>query len=228
MTPPRSGRPAVRANMIASLDGATSSGGTSGALGGPPDKAVFHALRALADVIVVGAGTMRAEKYKPARLDDGTRRRRIGQALGPVPPIAVLTRSCRLDWNLPFFTEADARPVIITAETAQPADRAEAECVADVVVAGDAAVDLARAVDALGEMGFTNVLTEGGPMILGQLVAAGLVDELCLTLSPTLIGGDASRILGDAVLGDVTRADLGHVLEADGFLFLRYFLGSPS
>ena len=208
--------------MIASLDGAASSGGLSGALGGPPDKAVFHALRALADVILVGAGTMRAEKYGPVRLDEAARGWRVSQGLSPVPPIAVLTKSCRLDWSLPFFTEAVARPMIITAEAATAADRAEAGRVADVLVAGEAGVDLAEALGALAGMGFSDVLTEGGPMILGQLVAAALLDELCLTLSPTLAGGDDGRILDGAVLGEVTRAELMHVLEKDGFLFLRY------
>ncbi|HWW54567.1 MAG TPA: pyrimidine reductase family protein [Acidimicrobiales bacterium] len=226
MTPRLPGLPAVRANMIASLDGAASSGGLSGALGGPPDKVVFHALRALADVILIGAGTMRAEKYRPARLDDETRRRRASRGLSPVPPIAVLTTSCRFDWTLPFFSEAEARPVVITAQAAAPSDRAAASRVADVLVAGETSVDLTRALGALGEMGFTNVLTEGGPMILGQLVAAGLLDELCLTLSPSLIGGDADRIVGHAVLREVIRGELGHVLEADGFLFLRYTIGS--
>jgi riboflavin biosynthesis pyrimidine reductase len=208
--------------MIASLDGAASSGGLSGALAGPPDKVVFHALRALADVILVGAGTMRAEKYRPARLDETTRRQRVSAGLAPVPPIAVLTSACRLDWTLPFFTEAEARPLIITTEAAAESDRSAAAKVADVIIAGGARVDLGRALDALGELAFTNVLAEGGPMILGQLVAAGLLNELCLTLSPALAGGDAGRILDGAVLGEIVRGALVHVLESSGYLFLRY------
>jgi riboflavin biosynthesis pyrimidine reductase len=180
----------------------------------------------LADVILVGAGTMRTEKYRPVRLNDDEQTKRVSQSLSPVPSIAVLSRSCRLDWTLPFFTEAEARPIVITAEAASEADRAAAARVADVVIAGESTVDLARALAALGGLGFTNVLTEGGPSILGQLTERGLLDELCLTVSPTLVGGDANRILDGAVLGQIVRARLAHVLEADGFLFLRYTIGS--
>ena len=212
--------------MIASLDGGTSAGGLSGALGGPADKVVFAALRAAADVILVGAGTMRAEKYGPARVAPAARERRTAIGLSPTPPIAVLTSSCRLDWDLPFFTDAESRPLVVTTAMAEPDDRARAAEAASVVVAGEQRVDLARALAELAALGFSAVLAEGGPTILGQLAARGLIDELCLTLSPTLVGGEASRILDGAVLESILNADLAHVLESDGFLFLRYAVGS--
>ena len=209
-------RPRVRLNMIASVDGAASLQGRSGALGGPADKALFATLRSLADVVLVGAGTMRAEGYGPARLSDDARARRRDWGLPPVPPIAVMTRSCRLDWSARFFTEAEQRPLVVTVASAAAAE------VADTVIAGDDEVDLARAVSALAERGHTNVLSEGGPGIAAQLATAGLLDEVCLTVAPLLAAGEARRILDGAALAPPSVLELAHVLEADGYLFLRY------
>jgi riboflavin biosynthesis pyrimidine reductase len=216
------GRPGVRLNMIASVDGAASLQGRSGALGGPADKALFATLRSLADVVLVGAGTMRAEGYGPARLSDDARARRRDWGLAPVPPIAVITRSCRLDWRARFFTEAEQRPLVVTVGSAAAADRARAAEAADVIIAGDDDVDLARAVSALAKRGHSNVLSEGGPGVAAQLAAAGLVDEICLTVAPLLAAGEARRILDGAALEPPSVLELGHVLEAGGYLFLRY------
>ena len=215
-------RPAVRLNMIASVDGAASIGGRSGALGGPADKALFAVLRTLADVVLVGARTMRTEGYGPARLSDEARAWRQRSGLRPVPPIAVLTRSCRLDWTSPFFTDAEERPLVVTTSSAASDDRTRAAEVADVVLAGEGDVDLAAAVAALGERGHGDVLAEGGPVVGGQLAGAGLLDELCLTLSPLLAAGDARRILEGPALAPPQQLSLAHVLEADGYLFLGY------
>ena len=207
--------------MIASADGAAAVAGRSGALGGPADKQVFAALRSLADVVLVGAGTMRTEGYGPARLADDVRARRIERGQSPVPAIAVITRSCRLDWSAPFFTAADTRPVVVTVRATAGADRERAAEVADVVVAGDTDVEPTRTIDALGDRGAANVLLEGGPHVNGDFVAAGLVDELCLTVAPLLVGGDVGRIVAGAAAPPAGLA-LGHVLEGDGYLFLRY------
>jgi 5-amino-6-(5-phosphoribosylamino)uracil reductase len=135
-----------------------------------------------------------------------------------LPPIAVLTGECRLDWASPFFTEAEQPPLVVTVASAAATDRARAAQVAEVIVAGDTEVDLGAAVGSLAARGYDNVLAEGGPV----LAAAGLVDELCLTVSPVLAGGEAHRILAGARLAPPLRLELGHVLEADGYLFLRY------
>jgi len=215
-------RPALRLNMIASLDGAATVDGRSGELGGPPDKATFAALRSLADVVLVGAGTMRAEGYGPARLADEARARRQASGLPPVPPIAVISRACQLDWGAPFFADAEVRPLVVTVASAAAADRARAAEVADVIVSGEADVDLAQALSALAERGHTNVLAEGGPGIAAQLAAAGLIDEVCLTVAPMLAAGSGPRILEGPALAMLTHLDLERVLEADGYLFLRY------
>jgi riboflavin biosynthesis pyrimidine reductase len=199
------GRPSVRLNMIASIDGATAVSGVSGNLGGAADRQLFSVLRSRADAVLVAAGTVRAEQYGPGRL-----------------PIAVVSRSCRLDWRSPFFTEATCRPVVITVAAAPAANRAAAERVADVVIAGTDVVDLPVAIQALGQRGVRSVLAEGGPSLNAQLAAAGLLDELCLTLSPMLVGGDAKRILSGTGPTVPCRMALCSLCEQDGFLFFRF------
>jgi len=206
--PPRArpgGRPGVRLNMIASVDGATTLAGVSGGLGGAADHGLLVALRSLADVVLVAAGTVRAEGYRPSRV-----------------PVAVVTRSCRLDWEAPFFTAPIARPTVVTVAGAPAAAVARAAEVAEVIVAGERDVDLAVAVAALGDRGHRAVLAEGGPTLNAQLAAAGLLDELCLTLSPRLVGGDAKRILDGAPIPGAPPLELCSVCEDDHFLFLRY------
>jgi riboflavin biosynthesis pyrimidine reductase len=203
--PVAAGRLPVRLNMIASVDGATAMAGVAGGLGGPADQALFALLRRLADVILVAAGTVRAEGYGPSSV-----------------PIAVVSRSCRFDWDAPFFTAQKARPIVVTVADA-PADRlARAAELAEVVVAGDHDVDLTVALGALQSMGHRTVLSEGGPTMNAQLVAAGLLDELCLTVSPRMVGGDAKRLLAGPVLEPPAELRLHSICEEDGFLFLRY------
>jgi riboflavin biosynthesis pyrimidine reductase len=199
------GRPAVRLNMIASVDGATTLAGVSGGLGGPADHALFAVLRSLAEVVLVAAGTVRAERYGPSST-----------------PVAVVSRSLRLDWDAPFFTAPLARPIVVTVAQA-PADQlARAAALADVVIAGDRDVDLAAALAAFADRGWHAVLAEGGPTLNGQLARAGLLDEFCLTLSPRLAGGDAKRILDGPSLRAAAGLGLCSVCEQDEFLFLRY------
>lgn len=220
--PTVSGRPAVRLNMIVSVDGGTSWGGVSGALGGPADKSLFASLRSLADLVVVAAGTMRAEGYGPARLPDAARAARRARGQSEVPPIAVVSRSCRLDWDIPFFTDAEERPLVITVADADARDRARAAEVADVVVAGEGDVDFAHAFDELGRRGVQSALAEGGPTLNGELARADLLDELCVTLAPRLASGDAKRILAGSTLDELGVLALHAVYEDDDFLFLRY------
>src|SRR2546426_1058691 len=144
--------------MISSLDGAISVRGRSGLLGGPGDNEVFHTLRSLADIIVVGAGTARAERYGPARVEAERQARRRARGQPAVPPIAVVTRSCDLDWSSPFFTDAEARPIVVTTGAADEDARRRAAGVADVVEAGSGDVDLAGAFDALSRRGAHHVL----------------------------------------------------------------------
>ncbi len=208
--------------MIASADGAASLKDRTAGLGGDSDHALFAILRSLADVILVGAGTLRAESYGPAHLDSAARTRREGWGLSPVPAIAVLTSSCHLDWQAPFFSQAEQRPLVLTTASADQTARDRAATVAEVIVAGDAKVDLALALEGLADRGVDNVLAEGGPRVSAQLAAAGLLDELCLTLAPLVVAGGAARILNGPELAQPAKLELGHVLESEGYLFLRY------
>jgi riboflavin biosynthesis pyrimidine reductase len=198
-------RPAVRLNMISSVDGATAVGGVSGALGGPADHEVFAVLRSLADVVLVAAGTVRAESYGPA----------------PVP-VAVVTRTVELDWQSRFFREAEARPIILTVAEAPVENLRRAAKVADVAVVGSDGVDFGQALAELSARGHRHVLAEGGPTLNGELARAGVIDELCLTLSPQLAAGNAKRIIAAPDLPAPTTLELKSVLEDDAYLFLRY------
>jgi riboflavin biosynthesis pyrimidine reductase len=215
-----SGRPWLRANMIASLDGAAWWGDRTGPLGDAGDRELFQLLRGLADVVIVGAGTVRVEGYGPVRPRPGWDELRAGRP--PVPPIAVVSRALGLDLDAPIFTTAAERTIVITTEAAPADRRAAAAARADVIVAGRDDVDLRVAVDGLIERGHTRLLCEGGPILLAQVAAAGLLDELCLTLSPVLLAGDAARILNGTPLPEPGHFRLAHVLKSQDHLFLRY------
>jgi riboflavin biosynthesis pyrimidine reductase len=231
-----SGAPWLRANMIESIDGAGSLNGRSGGLSGDADRLVFAVLRSLADVILVGAATARAEKYRPVREQEIWPKLR-GELQQPTPPIAVVTRRLDLDLDGPLVSGAPggARTILLTTEAA-PADRREAASAhADVVVTGRDTVPPPAAVQELASRGYRNVLLEGGPSLLRQVADAGLLDDLCLTFSPILEGGKAGRILsppdvpgpgsrsGSAAReGTAMKLNLAHVLEDDGSLLCRY------
>jgi riboflavin biosynthesis pyrimidine reductase len=223
----RPGRPWVRANMIASVDGAATVDGLSGGLGGPGDKLLFGVQRALADVILVGAGTARAEKYGPARADPllaGLRRDRP-----PTPPIAVLSAGLDLDPDSPLLAQAppDARTIVLTSPAAPAGRRAAVGRHAHVIEAGTGQVSAAQAVAALAGLGHGRILCEGGPGLLAQIAAQGLLDELCLTVSPVLAGGPSRRILAGGPAGDLApglpeQLRLDCVLADGAYLFCRY------
>jgi riboflavin biosynthesis pyrimidine reductase len=207
--------------MISTLDGAITIEGRSGLLGGPADRNVFQVLRSVADIILVGAGTARAEGYGPVMLDDQLRARRAARGQSDVPPIAVVTGTGNLDWSAPFFTEADARPVVVTTSACDTGARRRAEAVADVLIAGEERVDPAEALHQLSLAGYRSVLLEGGPGLNADVVHAGLLDELCLTLSPRLVAGDGTRVLAGPELMPPLQLRFVHLLEQDGFLFAR-------
>ena len=218
-------RPLVRGNAIASLDGGATTGGTSGGLGGPGDRRLFALQRELADVIVVGAGTARAEGYGGVRLTAPQRQSRQRRGQSEVPPIALVTRSGVLERDLPVLTGSEVTPLILTCTAAAGDVRlrlGSAVEVLDCSGADPGAVDLAVALQRLADRGLPRVLTEGGPSLLGAFVAQRLLDELCLTTAPVLVGGTAVRIAADAsdVLSRMRRA---HVLADDGgYLYSRY------
>ncbi|RFU84120.1 pyrimidine reductase family protein [Streptomyces triticagri] len=217
-------RPWLRANMVSSLDGAAQHDGRSQPISCAADMRIFGTLRGLADVVLVGAETVRKEGYRPARAREAfaDRRRAAGQT--PAPAVAVISAGLDLDFSAPLFTSPLTPTLILTGEKAREDRKKEAEQAgARVVVAGEGrGVDPARAVAALAGLGLTRLLTEGGPRILGQFIAAGVLDELCLTLSPMVTSGEAQRIADGPGIAVPKRFSLASLLEEEGFLFTRY------
>lgn len=221
--PASTGRPWVRASMIQSADGAAALNGLSGGLGGSADHEIFGLLRALADVILVGAGTARAEAYRPARVAPRWATLRAGRP--DTPPIAVLSARLDLDPEGPLLAEAPAgaRTIVITSESAPEDLRAQMARHADVIIAGQHEVSAAAAVSALAGRGHREILAEGGPHLLSQLAAVGMIDELCVTISPVLAGGRTGRIIQGRGSPSARRLALAHVLaDDDGYLLCRY------
>jgi riboflavin-specific deaminase-like protein len=218
---PRADRPALRVNFVSSLDGAVTVDGFSAGLSGPGDKLIFGALRMVCDALIVAAGTIRAERYDALRLDAARRDWRRGNGLAEYPLMVVVTRSLDLDPAQEIFSDAPIRPIVITSAAA-PADRRAALAgVAEILTAGEREVDLAAAFAQLHARGATQLLSEGGPHLLGAMIAADLVDELCLTVSPLLAGGTAGRI-ATGPPGPPRSMALRHVLAEDDMLFFKY------
>jgi len=216
----------VLANMVGGLDGSAAIGGRVGALTDTVDAELFRRLRALADVVLVGAETVRAERYGPVRLPDDLRAERVAAGRAPVPSIVVVSRSLRLDWTSPLFVEADperrtvvAVPAPVLASPAVRQAAAHAEVLA--VEAEDGALSVSALLAALADRGHDVVLCEGGPALLGELVAAGRLDELCLTVAP-VVGGDPLPVVRTPPGMPLRSFALQGVATADGALFLRY------
>jgi riboflavin biosynthesis pyrimidine reductase len=211
----------VRFNFVSSIDGAATLRGRSGGLGDASDRRVLVLLRRPADVVLVGAGTIRVEGYAGDLLDGPSRDWRLAHGLSAHPPVAVVSARLDLDPTSGFFTEAVVRPLVITTTRAEPARRQALERVADVVVAGDDSVDPAALVHELAERGHRRIHSEGGPMLFGSFQRAGTVDELCLSLSPVLVGGPSRRIaIGPEE--QVRPMRLVSVLLGGDLLLLRY------
>ena len=218
-------RPWLMVNMVASVDGAVAIDGLSGGLGGPPDRLVFRAVRASCDWIMVAAGTARAETYGVPRSGPEAARRRLADRRTAAPRLAVVTASVDLDPELAMFADRrdDEPPVLVVTGRRPPLDRvARLDGLAEVVRL-DADRPTPRLVlDELARRGAGVVLGEGGPSFNAQLVTEGVVDELCLTIAPRLVGGTSSRIVRGAADAAVADLVLDRLLEEDGVLFARY------
>jgi riboflavin-specific deaminase-like protein len=224
-TRPTNGRPWLMVNMVGALDGATSVGGGASGLSDPDDQDMFRALRAVADVILVGASTVRAENYGPVTLTDHQRTRRLDAGRADRPRLAIVSASLRLDPDSRLFSDRDSRPYIFTGSgvaTEHLADRAE------VVTAASATTELSQVLGRLWDDGHQIVLCEGGPTLNAQLVAADLVDELDLSLAPVLVGGKSKRLLESVAPFDPpVPFTLDRVLVGKRTLFARYLRDRP-
>ena len=211
----------VRANMVATLDGAaTGSDGRTGSINSVADRRVFGVLRGLADVVLAGAGTVRSEGYGLPRVRPELVAARASEGQWPSPALAVVTRS----GNVPdTLLDGDTPAFVITVESAGASvlDHLRSRAGTDhVIIAGADDVDLSVALEALQNKGFRRVLCEGGPSLLADLVAAGELDDLCLTSTPVLTGGQAPRILDGPAVDQAFS--LRHLLHSDGTLIARW------
>lgn len=221
--PPGLTEPWVQANFVSSADGAATVEGRSAGLSHPADKKIFALGRDLADVVLVGAGTVLAEKYAGIKTRDLRAARREARGLAPVPPIAVVSDRCSIPPDAPLLADTTIPPMVLTCASAPPERRnALTDAGAEIVICGDDTVHLPSAVRALGERGLRRVNCEGGPRLMASMLADDLVDQLCLTVAPLLAGAGADRIVAGAVAEKPRRLELASVLHADGFLLLRY------
>jgi riboflavin biosynthesis pyrimidine reductase len=216
------GSPWLRVNFVSSIDGAATRQGLSGALSDDADHRVFDILRRLCDVVLVGAGTVRAEGYGPMRVDEVSQRARRDAGMTAHPVFAIVSASLDLDPASPIFRDAPERPIVVTTELSRRDTREALAEVADVVVCGEERVEPALLRAGLVERGLSRIHCEGGPHLFGDLIAAGVVDELCLTVAATLEAGVASRISAGAAPIVPPGMRLAHVLQSGDTLLLRY------
>ncbi|MCV7193538.1 pyrimidine reductase family protein [Mycolicibacterium brumae] len=218
-------RPWVRSNFISSLDGGATVEGLSGGLAGPGDRSLFNVMRTLCDVVVVGAGTVKLERYGGAQLSASARAARERRGQAELPPVAVVTDTGRLDRDMKVFTHTEVRPLVLTSADAVPEAQKQLFGVAEVLGCSGAdrsRVDTAVLLDRLGERGLLRVLTEGGPTLHASFIEAGLLDELCMTIAPVIVGGQARRISTGPGQVD-TEMKRAHLLaDESGYLYTRY------
>lgn len=216
-------RPWVVLGMISSIDGATAVDGLSGGLGGPADQAVFAAVRASCDWILVASTTAATEGYRAPNPRAAVAARRVETGRTPAPGLAIVTASGAVDPAIPALADrpADTAPPLVL--TGTEADAALLDGLDAEVVRLDGPIPEPHLVLAeLRRRGADVVLSEGGPRGNGRLVGAGVVDEVCLTVGPILAGGHSTRIIHDAPEGAARTMRLDRLLEQDGLLFARY------
>ncbi|GAC1611581.1 MAG: pyrimidine reductase family protein [Mycobacteriales bacterium] len=215
----------VRGGFVLAVDGGVAVQGRAAGLHTASDKAVFRALRAVADVVLVGAGTVRTEDYGPVQVAPAAASWRRAHDRAPDVRLAIVSRSLALDPAARCF--ADSRPLVLTCAQAPPHARRTLQPVADLVDCGSDEVDLVAAVQALRARGLRQVLCEGGPTLLTELHRAGQLDELCLTVSPMVLG--AAPVLLTRPLTEPARLSLLSVVDGgDGALLCRWRLEPPT
>ena len=214
----------VRACMVMGLDGSIAGpDGLSGSISSPTDRAVLSAIRRFADAYLVGAGTVRAERYSAVRAQPEAIERRVAAGQAAAPTLAIVSATCRFDWEDAAFTASDNRPIVLTVQSSDPSDRAVAARWCEVVVVGEERVEPAAAIAALADRGLTRVTCEGGDSLLTEMVRAHVLDEVDLTLAPVVAASARPARPGPAALAGMR---LHQLLEDDGFLFARYFRGA--
>ncbi|MEX2487265.1 MAG: dihydrofolate reductase family protein [Nitriliruptoraceae bacterium] len=211
----------VAVNMVASIDGAVTIDGRSGALGGDADAVAFRHVRDAANVVLVGAGTVRVEGYGPLQPSAEQRQARVAKGLRPVPVLAVVSGSLDLDPDAAFFS-GDEPVIVFTGRRSSAARQASLASVADVHVVDADAVDITMIRSELASRGLGRILCEGGPTLNAALLAADAIDEMFVTIAPVLAGGPSDRIIAGADAVSPRNMSLVSILEHDGELLVRY------
>jgi riboflavin-specific deaminase-like protein len=216
LAPP--GRPYLILNFVTTLDGRAAIGGKSGPIGSETDSEMLLRLRTRVDAVMIGAGTMRAERYGRMVPDPHLRAYRERTGLAHDPLGVIISNRLELPWDAGLFTDGGGRVVVFTASEEEPPETATPV----TVIRHPEGVDLEAAMEWLRrERGIRSVLCEGGPTLHGRLREAGLADELFLTIAPKIAGGEGPRVL-EGALPDVDEVELAWLLESRSELFARY------
>ncbi len=215
------GRSWVRAMMVITLDGAsTGADDLSGSISSAGDQEVFAETRRLADVVLVGAGTIRAERYQPLVAKPETLAERSSLGLAAAPLLVIVTASLQLPWSDSVFAESTLRPLVVTVENCDGAALAEAHKHADVVILPGTRVDPLALLDHLRGLGLLRIVCEGGPHLLSDLAHAKVIDEADISIAPLIVGG-GQKVTGTPLF-EPDRFALVHAIVDDGYLFNRY------
>ena len=214
-----SDRPYVAVNFAVTIDGRAAIEGRSGAIGSATDTEMLQLLRTRADAVMIGAGTMRAERYGRMVSDPELRARRERNGLAHDPLAVIVSGRLDLPWDAGLFTDGGGRVTVFTSAEEEPPETATP---LQVIRHGEGGVDLPEAMRYLRqERGIRGLLCEGGPRLHGDLQAAGLVDEIFVTFAAKVSGGLAPRML-EGELSEPTGWELAWLLEDEGELFARY------
>ena len=218
---PAADRPYTLVNFIMTADGRATFHGRSGPISDPGDRELFHGLRERVDAVLVGAGTLRTERYGRIARDPERRQRRVAEGLPPEPIACMVSRSGAVPTDIPLFAEPEARIVVFTSRAL---DTSSCAASVEVVKLDPAELTMTTALRYLrAEHGVRLLLCEGGPTVFGALLQERLVDELFLTISPKLSGGGSGQtITTGPELAELLELDLRWAVELDGTLFLRY------
>jgi riboflavin-specific deaminase-like protein len=221
---PHADRPYLALNMVATADGRITIAGRSGPIGNEADRELFHELRAQVDAVMVGAGTVRTERYGRMVRDPARRERRVAAGLEPDPIAVVVSARLALDADIPLLQDPDSHVVVVTAAEGEIEGdmRARVDYIRANADDAPGTVPLGPALAELRARGVGTVLCEGGPVLNSTLLGERLVDELFLVVASKLAGGSGPGMVSGPELDPTAELELVSALEAGGDLFLRY------
>lgn len=217
--------PWTRAMMLTTLNGAIAGpDGRSGSISSHTDRLIFNEVRRLADAVLVGAATIRAERYNAMRARPEHQEARAAAGLRPAPVVVIVSRTLDLPWDDPLFRESDQQPIVLT-DGHHPTSEslALAHEHADVQQIPDLGAD--AMISALQARGLSRIVCEGGAYLLTQLAVADVIDEYDITVAPILTG--VARGIVNGPLGEIKRLQVAHLITDDSFLFTKYVRAAP-